>query len=144
MLQEGVNIQNEEMDAVAEFVNAHMAAAAATAALQPGAEAGSLPSDRRCDPVRSALAMAVARDAAGLACPGGGADGEAVDAFMAEVLLPSVEEDAATKAAATEVLRLFPEVGGLGGDGEGQKVGGEGEEKGMEEGGSVVKIEADV
>lgn len=88
------------MDAIAEFVHARTDPAPA------GAAAYSLPSDRRCDPVRSALAMAVARAATGAAADGDGA----VDPFVAEVLLPSPQGGAAAEAAAAAVLRMLPEL----------------------------------
>lgn len=104
-VQEAISLQTAEMDAIAEFVQARTDPGAA------GAAAYSLPSDRRCDPVRSALAMAVAREATGAAAAadGAAADG-AVDPFVAEVLLPSAEGGAAAEAAAAAVLRMLPEL----------------------------------
>eukprot|EP00892_Ulva_mutabilis_P007899 jgi/Ulvmu1/5481/UM023_0017.1 len=110
---EDVAIQIEEMDAVADFVRARTDTASAT-----------LTTDRRCDPIRSHLAMEVAQQAIGISGGGGGDDGDAgesVDAFVAEVMLPGAQEDAATQAAVAAVLRLLPELedtmsgGGAGG-----------------------------
>lgn len=98
LLQERISLQTAEMDAVVDFVRARTDATAGAPPLS------ALPSDRRCDPVRSAVAMAVTRAATGAPA------GPEVDPFVAEVLLPDASDEAAAAAASAAVLRMLPEL----------------------------------
>ena len=135
-MQEELELQDAQLEAVAAFVRARATAAPPATGIdekvgqnglkdENGGDARTprLPSDMRCDPMRSRLALYVAGRSAGAGGGGGGRGGGGVpaladDSVAAATLLLPLEVERGSAQAAAEVRRLFAGLGAAGGGAE--------------------------